>query len=121
MKSRGETDGMRFLEDRIRIAKILYGLDAVLGVFTAGAVALHGAAWSTTKGWTPFVAIFVPASLLWLLLCYGAYRGLTSRNILLKAVFWLHVAFNVFPFPVGTAIAGVAIWLWRGVHRPPGP
>lgn len=99
--------------DRIKVAKLTFSLSAVLGTLSAGGAALYGAAYSSGNVWTVFPAIFVPSAMLWSLFCYLAYKGLTSQNALLKVVFWLFVVLHVFPFPVGTAIAGVSIWLWR--------
>lgn len=68
--------------------------------------------------WTIVWTTFVPLSAAWSLFCYCAYKGLTSQNIVLKSVFWFHVACNVFIFPVGTGIAGLSIWLWRDLRKP---
>ena len=107
---------MKFMEDRIRVAKFIFSLDAVLGILSIGGAALNGAAYSSGKMWSTFLAIFVPCAVLWSLFCYGAYKGLTSKNPVLKFVFWSNVVGNVFGFPVGTAIAGVSIWLWRDLN-----
>ena len=63
------------------------------------------------------LATFVPFGMLWLLISYSAYKGLTSKNIALKFVFWLYVAGNAFAFPVGTAIAGLSAWLCRDIRQ----
>jgi len=102
---------------RVRVAQFVFSLDAVLGILSIGGAALYGAALSSGKAWTAFLAIFVPFALLWSLFCYGAYKGLTSEKAALKFVFWSNVVGNVFGFPVGTAIAGVSIWLWRDVRK----
>jgi len=106
----------QFLNNRSKVAQSIFSLDAVLGILSIGGAALYGAAYSSGKAWPAFLAIFVPCAVLWALFCYGAYRGLTSDNIILKFVFWLYVVGNVFVFPVGTAIAGVSIWLWRDLR-----
>jgi hypothetical protein len=63
---------------RSKVAKLVFSLDAVLGILSIGGAALYGAALSSGKGWT---------------------------------------AFAVVGFPVGTAIAGVSIWLWRDLRK----
>jgi len=105
------------MADRVTVAKILFSLDAVLGVLSAGGGALYVAALSSGNVWAGFLATFVPSAMLWSLFCYLACRGLTSENVVLKVVFWSHVVGHVFVFPVGTAIAGVAIWLWRDLRK----
>ena len=104
---------MRLLEDRIRVAKVMFSLDAVLGILSVGGAALYGAALASGNAWTAFFSTFLPLALLWSVLCYCAYRGLTSEKAVLKVVFWVYVVGNVFAFPVGTAISGISIWLWR--------
>jgi hypothetical protein len=99
--------------NRIWVAKLIFSLDAVLGILSIGGAALFGAAYSSGNVWTTALAIFVPCALLWGAFCYGAYRGLTSGHLALKCLFWIFVAGNFFGFPVGTAIAALSIWLWR--------
>lgn len=101
--------------DRIRLAKYLFSLDAVLGILSIGGAALYGAAYSSKSMWAAFLPIFVPFSVLWALFCYGAYKGLTSPNALSKLVFWVFVVGHVFAFPIGTAISAACIWLWRNL------
>jgi hypothetical protein len=108
---------MKFLSDRSRVAKVIFGLDAVLGVLGIAGAALYGSTFSNANVWVTFMGTFVPFSVLWSLFCYGAYRGLTSRKVVLKAVFWVCVMGNIFVFPIGTAIAGVCIWLWRDFRK----
>jgi hypothetical protein len=103
--------------DPIRLAQVVFALDAVLGILAIGGAALFGAAYSSGSVWTSFLSVFVPLSALWTLFCYLAYKGLTSDNLVLKAVFWLNVVGNAIGFPVGTAIAGASIWLWRELRR----
>ena len=105
---------------RIRVAKFVFGLDALLGLLAVGGAALFGVAYSSGNPWAAFFAVFIPFGLLWLLFCFVAYQGLTSGNVFLNIVFWLFVVGNVFGFPVGTAIACVCIWLWRVVRGQPG-
>lgn len=105
------------MDKRIKIAKYTFALDAVLGILSIGGAALYGAAYSSGNVWTAFSVIFIPFAALWALFCYGAYKGLTSGHIALKCVFWVNVVGNAFGFPVGTAIAGVAIWLWRDLRK----
>lgn len=100
----------QFTNNRIRVAKFVFSLDAVLGILSIGGAAFYGAAYSSGKVWPAFLAIFVPFAVLWALFCYWAYKGLTSEKAVLKFVFWLYVVGNVFGFPVGTAITGVSIW-----------
>jgi len=105
------------MNSRIRVAKFVFSLDAVLGILSIGGAALYGAAFTSGKAWTAFVAIFLPFAVLWSSFCYWAYKGLTSEKAVLKFVFWSYVVGNVFGFPVGTAIAGVSIWLWRDLRK----
>lgn len=112
---------MRFLEDRLRVAQVLFGFDAVTGSFSVAAGALYGAALASGNPWTAFLTTFVPVALLWCLICYCAYRGLTRGNAIFQLVFWLFVLGHVFAFPVGTAIAGLCIWLWRELRTPASP
>lgn len=109
---------MELPSNRARLAKALFSLDAVLGVLTIGGAALYGAAWSSGSAWGAFLATFLPASALWLAVCYGAYRGLASDRAAPGLVFWLYVAGNAIAFPVGTAIAGASVWLWREARKP---
>lgn len=104
---------MKFLEDRIRVAKFVYFLDAFMGILSIGGAALYGAAFSSGNVWTTSLTIFVPCAVLWSLFCYAAYKGLTSESAALKCVFWVHVVGNALGFPVGTVIAGVSVWLRR--------
>lgn len=104
--------------NHIKVAKLVFCMDAVLGVFAIGGAALYGATYSSENAWIAFFSVFVPFTLLWLLFCYGAYKGLTSQKAILKFVFWLYVAGHFFGFPVGTAVAGVSIWLWRNLRKP---
>lgn len=99
--------------DRTQAAKVLFTADALLGTLSIGGAALYGAAYSSETLWIAFLPVFVPFTAIWCAFCYGAYRGLTSERIVLKIVFWLFVLGHVFAFPVGTAIAGLAIWLQR--------
>ena len=102
----------------MRVAKIVFSVGAVLGIVAVGAACLFGAAYNRHAPLQPIILnIFLPFSVLWTLFCYCAYRGLTSANVVLKAAFWVFVALNVFAFPVGTAIAGMSIWLWRDLGK----
>jgi len=56
--------------DRIRVAKFIFSLDAVLGILSVGGAALYGAAYASGNMWTTFFAIFVPFAVLWALICY---------------------------------------------------
>lgn len=103
------------MNDRRRLAKGLFILDAVLGILSIGGAAFYGAAYSSKSIWVAFLPVFVPFSALWALFCYGAYKGLTSPNAFTKVVFWLFVVGHLPAFPVGTAISGACIWLWRGL------
>lgn len=103
--------------DRTKLAKLVYIVDAVLGILSIGGAALYGVTYSSGNAWAAFAAVFVPGSLLWSLFCYGAYLGLRSDNVLLKVVFWVHVMGNFFGFPVGTAIAGMCVWLRRELGK----
>ena len=105
------------MENRIKVAKFVFSLDGLLGVLSIGGAALYGATFKSGNVWMAFLPIFVPFSLLWALFCYSAYKGLTSENAVLKFVFWANVAGNKFASPVGTAIAGVSIWLWRDLRK----
>lgn len=106
--------------DRVRVAKVMFSLDAVLGILTVGAACLFAAAYNRHAPVLPLIlTVFVPLALLWSSICYGAYKGLTSEIAALKFVFWLYVVVNAIGFPVGTAIAGVSIWLWRELKNTP--
>jgi hypothetical protein len=102
-----------FFENRARLAKLLFSLDAVLGIASIGGASLYGAAYSAGNVWVAFFTTFIPLGLLWALFCYGAYKGLASENVLLRILFWSFVVGHAIAFPVGTAIAGAAVWLWR--------
>lgn len=106
-----------WFSDRPRLARVVYALDAALGILSIGAGALFGASYASGNVWVAFLTIFVPASVAWCLFCYGAYKGLTSDNVLLKSVFWVHVVGNAIGFPVGTAFAGACFWLWRELRK----
>lgn len=106
------------MNDRIRVARLVLSLDAVLGILVVGAACLFGVSYNRHASvLATFVTIFVPLSVLWSSLCYGAYRGLTSDKVVLQFVFWLVVVCNVPSFPIGTGIAGVLIWLWRDSRK----
>jgi hypothetical protein len=111
----GEAKTWQLMNDRFRLAKYLFSLDAVLGILSIGGAVLYGAAYSSSSVWVAFFPVFVPFAALWALFCYGAYKGLTSPNVFSKIVFWLFVVGHVVAFPVGTAISGACIWLWRGL------
>lgn len=104
---------MKFLEDRTRLARILFGLDAAMGVLAIASAALYGAALTSGNRWVAFFGMLLPLSALWMLLCFGAYKGLTRGHALLQILFWVYVVGNFFAFPVGTAISAASIWLWR--------
>ncbi len=110
-----EAKTWQLMNDRVRLAKYLFFLDAVVGILGIGGAALYGAAYSSKSAWVAFFPVFIPFSALWALFCYGAYKGLTSPNAFGKVVFWLFVVGHVPAFPVGTAISGACIWLWRGL------
>lgn len=112
---------MRFLDDRVRVAKVVFAFDAVSGLASVASGALFGAALSSDSPAVAFWTTLLPLGLLWLLICYGAYRGLTGGGVILQIVFWLFVAGHVFAFPVGTAVAAVCIWLWRELRTQPAP
>lgn len=105
------------MNNRITVAKLVFSLDAALGMMSIGGAALYGAAFTSGNAWTAFLGIFVPFALLWSSFCYWAYQGLTSDKAVLKFVFWSYVVGNAFGFPVGTAIAGISIWLWRDLRK----
>lgn len=103
----------RFLNDRARLARYLFCLDAVLGVFSIGSAVFFGTAYTSASFAEAFFPVFLPFSVLWLLFCYGAYKGLTGRNVFGKLVFWISVIGHFFVFPIGTAFSGVCLLLWR--------
>ena len=106
------------MNNRIRVAQFMFSLDAVLGILAVGAACLYGAAYNRHAGLlTIFLTIFVPLAVLWSSFCYCAYKGLTSENAVLKFLFWFYVVCNALGFPIGTAIAGVSIWLWRDLRK----
>lgn len=97
----------------MKLAKVLFVLDAGLGILSIVGAALYGAAYASKSAWAAFFSVFLPFAALWVLFCYGAYKGLTTTNAFLKVVFWVSVVGHVFAFPVGTAFSGICIWLWR--------
>lgn len=99
------------------MARFVFALDAVLGILAIGGGALYSATFASGNYWMTALTVFVPSAALWTLFCYGAYRGLTSDALLLKIVFWVWVVGNAIGFPVGTATAAVAVWLWRDLRR----
>jgi hypothetical protein len=101
------------MKNPVRLAKYLFLIDAVLGIVSIGGAALYGAAYSSKSLSVAFLPVFVPFSALWALFCYGAYKGLVGPNAFSKVLFWLFVIGHIVAFPVGTAIAGACIWLWR--------
>ncbi|MSR11406.1 MAG: hypothetical protein EXR84_06340 [Gammaproteobacteria bacterium] len=103
--------------ERVRVAQAVFSLNAVLGILTIGGAALYAAAFTSENAWTAFFVTLVPFLVLWALFCYGAYKGLTSANTILKFVLWSYIAWNVFTFPAGTIIAGVTFWLWWDIHK----
>jgi len=105
------------MNDRLTVAKIMFSVDAVLGILSIGGAALYCAALSSRNVWTTFAAIFVPFAVLCALFCYWDYKGLRSEKTVLKFVFWSYVVGNFFVFPVGTIIAGASIWLWRDLRK----
>ena len=106
------------MNNRIKVAKFIFSLDALLGILAVGAACLFGAAYNRHAPLLPiFLTIFLPLAVLWSVFCYCAYKGLTSEKAVLKFVFWFYVVCNVLSFPIGTAIAGVSIWLWRDLRK----
>ncbi len=112
-RSASELERPASMSDPVRLARYLFSLDTVLGIFSIGGAALFGATYSSHGFWFSVLAIFLPSSALWALFCYGAYKGLTSPNAFTRLLFWLFVVGHVFAIPVGTAISGACIWLWR--------
>lgn len=104
---------MKIIQDRGLLARLLFGIEGVIGAFGIGAAAFYGAAMTTGNAWVAFFGILIPFLPLWALFCYGAYRGLTSDNLFQRVLFWLFVTGHVFVFPVGTVISGALIWLRR--------
>lgn len=110
------------MNNRIRLARFTFSLGAILGILGIGAAWIYGVSYSRQPDFLPtFFSIFLPLAALWSLFCYGAYRGLTSRKSILKFVFWFFVVFHFFCFPVGTAISGVSVWLWRDLKKNSAP
>ena len=112
------------MKNRIRVAKFMFSLGALLGILSAFYGSAYIAALTSDSGphpkeaWTTtLLIIFVPVSVLWSSFCYLAYKGLTSNKTILKFIFWFYVVWNVFVFPIGTVIAGVSVWLWRDLKR----
>lgn len=105
-----------FLDDRERVARILFVLGALEGISGVGAGALYGAALGSGDPMATFLTVFAPLSALWALFTYLAYRGLASRNFLLAFVFWVYVVFHFFVFPVGTFIAVASVWIRRDLR-----
>lgn len=109
--------GNQYVNNPIRLAKLTFSVGAGIGILGIGGACLYIAAYDRHSDvWSIFYSIFVPFSALWALFCYSAYRGLTSANPILKLLFWSCVVFNAFGFPIGTGIAGVAVWLWRDLR-----
>ncbi|MBK7976374.1 MAG: hypothetical protein IPK07_24920 [Deltaproteobacteria bacterium] len=108
---------MKLLGDRLLLARLIFGADAVLGVGTIAAAALYGAALSTGSAKATFAGTFVPLAALWVLFCRLAYAGLTSERLALKILFWAHVVGHFFALPVGTLIAGTSVWIWRDLRN----
>ncbi len=98
---------------RARLAQLVFGFDALLGILSIGAGALYAAAYARGNPVLTFIALFVPCAALWLAFCHGAYRGLTSERPVHRILFWAFVIVNLVPFPLGTAISGVSLWLRR--------
>jgi hypothetical protein len=107
----------KLVNDRIRLARYLFTLDALLGILAIGGAALYGAAYSSKSMWASFLLVFVPFSVLWALFCYAAFKGLTKPGALSKIAFWLFVVGHLAAFPIGTAISGACVWLWRNLSR----
>jgi hypothetical protein len=106
------------MTDKIKVAKVMFSIDAILGILVVGAACLFSVAYRRHGGMLPtFLTIFVPLTVLWLSICYWAYKGLTSDKVMLKLVFWFYVICNAISFPIGTAIAGVSIWLRRELRK----
>ena len=106
----------------MKSARLLFSLIAALGVIVIGAGALSGAAWAS-KGseWSVFVKVFIPCAAAWMAFSYGAYRGLAGGNGAQVFLFWANLVLIVFIFPVGTALAAWAVWLWRDLKREAAP
>ncbi len=112
------------MKNRIKVAKFMFSLGALLGILSAGGAGLYAVAYTPGSGTPPikealttFLIIFVPVSVLWSSFCYLGHKGLTSNKTILKFKFWFYVVWNVFVFPIGTVIAGVSVWLWRDLRR----
>lgn len=96
---------------------LAFSLGAVLGMVGVVQGALFAAATAPGRPWLGFFVVLLLGGSLWLCFTYGAYKGFSTSNALLKGVFWLFVVFHIFVFPIGTAIAGGLIWLWRGKQQ----
>ena len=108
----------KMLNDRTRLARYLFSLDAVLGVLAIGVAAFSATAYSSGSIAEAFFPPFLSITLVWLLFCYGAHKGLTNLNAFGKLVFWLFVIGHFFVFPIGTLFSGVFIWLWSERSKP---
>lgn len=104
--------------NRVTAARLLFSLNAVLGILAIGGACLFGASYNPHASLMRILlTTFLPLSALWMSICYCAYKGLAGENVVLKSVFWFYVVLNVFFFPVGTAIAAASVWLWRDSRK----
>lgn len=99
--------------ERSRIVLFAYSAGAILGLAGIVQGALFAAVSTSGSPWMAFLATVVIGGALWAGFTFGAYEGLTSPRLWLKFVFWLYVTFNIFAFPVGTAVSAALIWSWR--------
>ena len=105
-------------QGKLKIARIAYLANMLLGAASAGFIAYLAVSFPNGK-WPEsddaisiFSIIFITITLLWAIFSYGAYKGLTSNNIALKIIFWVHTIWNLVTFPIGTAIAAICIYIW---------
>lgn len=105
---------------RARLVLLAFSIGAVLAIVAIVEGALFAAANATGSPWLVSVLTVIVVGSIWAAFIYGAYRGLSSSRISLRAMFWMYVVFHVFVFPIGTAVSALLIWLWHTREVPVG-
>ena len=106
------------IRNKLRAAKILLIINAIIGVAGSAGIAIYMAAFAYDSGpnhvgaMITFTVVFFPIAILWSLFCYGAYKGIITDRIFPKFIFWLFVVFSVAGFPIGTITSFILIYLW---------
>lgn len=102
---------MKFFQDKIKLAILVYVIDAALGIAMIGGAALYGAAYASHDAWAVFFATFIPIAAIWGGFCFAGFKAFRGDKWFHRYIFWIHALCTVLIIPIGFVFAGAAIWL----------